>query len=349
MSKSSYLQSVRDNMFNIERSGEEHRNLSYKDSNCVGCGICVSVCPTESLRLGPIVPIARGLIEMDLVSINADSCVFCGLCSVACPFDALSLTIDGTNVKDIKSYPVWEVESSVCDDDCIYCGRCYQICPQDSIIFERNLPKAIDLVRGEIAIDKDQCIYCSFCADMCPAGAIDIKNIPTSSNDLLNNSIEVDLSKCIFCGICKRVCPEDAIEEICSTCMYSDEIIVPEITGNTFILEESCVSCSWCSEICPVDAITISKPFEGKLELVETDDKICKGDSCHACQDVCPCNAVTIVDGKSVTNLDFCNLCGACVTACPQDIRILSRTSMKLNNINSDSWNEILNTLLVGK
>jgi len=108
-------------MFNIEREGEEHRKLSYKDKNCVGCGICVNVCPTDSLRLGPIVPIARGLIEMDLVSINSDSCVFCGLCSVACPFDSLSLTIDGTDVKDIKTYPVWDVESKVHDEECIYC------------------------------------------------------------------------------------------------------------------------------------------------------------------------------------------------------------------------------------
>ena len=340
---------MRESMFSIERDGEEHRSLSYKDANCVGCGICVEVCPTDSLRLGPIVPIARGLIEMDLVSINESSCVFCGLCSVACPFDSLSLKVDGTDIKEIDSYPVWEVECKIDEEECIYCGRCNDVCPRDSIIFERKLPKAVDLVRGEIEIDEDQCIYCSFCADMCPAGAINIKNVPTASNDLLNNSIEVDLSKCIFCGICRRVCPEDAIKQICATCMFADEIPVPEIDGDAFISEESCVNCSWCSEICPKDAITITKPFEGTLELVETDEKVCKGDSCHACQDVCPCDAVEIVDGKSVTNLDFCNLCGACVTACPQDIRVVSRTDMKLNNINSESWNEILNGLLSGK
>ena len=271
------------------------------------------------------------------------------MCSVACPFDALSLSIEGTDVKDIKSYPKWDIESEVHDEDCIYCGRCYAVCPQDSIIFRRNLPNPVDLVRGEMDIDEEQCIYCSFCADMCPAGAILIKNIPTASNDALNNSIEVDLSKCIFCGICKRVCPEDAINQVCSTCMYYDEIEEVEITGETLISESSCVYCSWCSKICPVDAITISKPFEGTLELVENDEKVCKGDSCHACLDVCPCNAVKIEDGKSVTDLNFCNLCGACVTACPQDIRVLSRTSMKLNNVNSESWNEILNTLLIGK
>ena len=335
-------------MFNIERNGEENRKLSYSDKKCVGCGICTDVCPTSSLRLGPLVPIARGLIEMDLISVNQDSCVFCGLCSVACPFDALELTIDGEAIKEMDNYPVWETESKVDDEECMYCGRCYEVCPRDSIIFERNLPNPADLVKGEISLDKDQCIYCSFCADMCPADAIIIENNPTSTVDKLNYSIDVDLSKCIFCGVCKRVCPENAIKQVCATCMYRDEIEVPEITGETIILEDSCVNCSWCSEVCPVDAINVTKPFEGTLELSENEaeEKICKGDSCHACQDVCPCNAVTIVDGKSVTNLDFCNLCGACVTACPQDIRILSRTDMKLTNVNSESWNEILNTLI---
>ena len=157
-------------MFDVEREGVEHRKLSYKDVNCVGCGICSEVCPTSSLRLGPVVPIARGLIEMDLVSCNGDSCVLCGLCSVACPFDALTLTIDGQSIKDMDAYPSWETESDVNDDDCIYCGRCYDICPRDSILFERKLPNPVDLVRGEIEINKDKCIYCSFCADMCPAG-----------------------------------------------------------------------------------------------------------------------------------------------------------------------------------
>lgn len=333
-------------MFNIVRDGIEVRKLSYNDKNCVSCGICADSCPTSSLRLGPVVPIARGLIEMDPISVSEDSCVFCGLCSVACPFDALSLSIDGTSIKEMGNYPSWDIECDVDDDDCIYCGRCYTACPQDAIIFERNLPNVTDLVRGEIEIDDEKCIFCSFCADMCPAEAIVIKNNPASSVDKLGNSIEVDLSKCIFCGVCKRVCPEDAIRQVCATCMYSDEIEAPEVTGDVFIDETSCVSCSWCCETCPEDAITITKPFEGTLELNEEDEKVCKGDSCHACQDVCPCNAVTIVEGKSVTDLTYCNLCGACVGACPQDIRALSRTSMKLTNISSESWNEILGNLI---
>ena len=117
---------------------------------------------------------------------------------------------------------------------------------------------------------------------MCPAQAISIKEIPGFTNDKLNKTIDVDLSRCVFCGVCKRVCPQDAIMEVCSTCIMHDEIKVPKITGNTFITESSCVNCSWCLEVCPVDAINVTKPFEGTLELVETDEKICKHNSCHA-------------------------------------------------------------------
>ena len=333
-------------MFNVERTGAEVRKLKYSDTKCLGCGICTEVCPTTSLRLGPTVPIARGLIEMDLLSVNADSCVLCGLCSVACPFDALSLTIDGVPIKEMDNYPTWEVESEVNDGECLYCGRCTIACPRDAILFERKLPERAELVRGEINIDDEKCIYCGFCADLCPPGAITVSNAPTSSVDIINNSIEIDTSKCVYCGICKRVCPQDAIAEICSTCMLQDQIEVPEITGTTIIVEDECVNCSWCAEICPVDAINVTKPFVGKLEIVETEEAVCKGDSCHACQDVCPCNAVEIVDGKAVTNLTFCNLCGACIGACPQHIRELTRTSMKLTNINSESWDECLNKIL---
>ena len=338
-------------MFNVERNGSENRKLSYKDEKCVGCGICTEVCPTSSLRLGPLVPIARGLIDMDLISCNSDSCVLCGLCAVACPFNSLSLSIDGLDIGDMVSYPIWDTEKDIDDEECIYCGRCYNVCPRDAILFERKLPDRQELVRGEISIDKDECIYCSFCADLCPAEAITIDNSPSSSNDVVDNNIEVDTSKCVFCGVCKRVCPQDAIREICTTCMMHDEITVPEITGEVFIAEDSCVNCMWCSETCPVDAITVTKPFEGSLELNENEDedKFCKGESCHACKDVCPCNAVEIVDNKAVVNLDFCNLCGACITACPQNIRVLNRTSMKLTNVNSESWNEILNSILGGK
>lgn len=329
-------------MFAHERSGEETRVLTHED-NCIGCGLCVNVCPTDSLRLGPIVPIARGLIDMEKVSINKNSCVLCGLCSISCPFDAMSLTINGVDVKSLDTYPKWETLANVNKDDCIYCGKCYNVCPQDAILFERQLPDFHEFVKGSIDVDDEKCIYCSMCAEMCPVTAI---KLSSSGGEVLNNTIDIDNSKCVYCGICKRVCPEGAIKVICSTCMEQDDLPSFDIVGESSIIEKNCVNCTWCASTCPQNCIEVVKPFTGDIKLIETEDSKCKGESCHACQDVCPCNAIKITDNISVTDSTFCNLCGACIAACPQNIRHITRTSMELTNINSVSWIEILNKLL---
>ena len=333
-------------MFKVERNGEEKRILNHNNGRCVGCGICVKVCPTGSLRLGPIVPIARGLIDMELVSVNANTCVLCGLCAVACPFDSLSLTIDGEPIKQLSNYPKWSTISKVNEEACIYCGRCYIACPREAILFERKLPKREDFVRGQIAVDEDKCIYCRMCSEMCPSEAILLKCNGEDSQSELDNVIDIDRNKCVYCGVCKRICPEDAITVVCSTCMESDELPEANITGSTYIIDDDCVNCTWCMDVCPVDAIEIVKPFKGIIEMIETDDAKCKGESCHACIDVCPCNTIDIIDNKAFTNPKFCNLCGACVPACPQHIRHVDRKSMELTNINSISWYEYLDKLL---
>ncbi|MDP8226353.1 4Fe-4S dicluster domain-containing protein [bacterium] len=46
---------------------------------CVGCGVCVDVCPTEALS-----------IEDDIAVCDADKCVDCGVCIPECPTEAIS-------------------------------------------------------------------------------------------------------------------------------------------------------------------------------------------------------------------------------------------------------------------
>ena len=43
------LKEVNDNNFDITRSAEEGRNLSFNDHVCLGCGICESTCPVEAI------------------------------------------------------------------------------------------------------------------------------------------------------------------------------------------------------------------------------------------------------------------------------------------------------------
>ncbi|MDR3063048.1 MAG: 4Fe-4S binding protein [Methanobrevibacter sp.] len=330
----------------VSRDGKELRELDYKKDTCIGCGICVGVCPTSSLRLGPVLPIARGIVDMDLLNINHNNCVLCGLCSSACPFSAIDLKINGENIKDSKYYPKWDIGTSVDSNECIYCGKCEIYCPRDAIFVNRTLPNKKDLVIGEIRTDPDKCINCSICTEMCPAEAISISTKSNTSSDRYEtSSINIDSDKCVYCKVCQKACPEDAIKIICTTCMNQDDIPKVEIKGNVILEDDVCINCGWCDNICPTGAIKTKKPFDGELNFVENEEHFCKGDSCHACQDVCPCNAVTIEDGHSVVNKDVCTLCGACKGVCPQRIIDIKRSTINLENIKSKSWQSILGTL----
>src|SRR5664279_133303 len=90
-------------MKSITREGDENRSLTYSNDKCIGCGICTSICPTKSIKNGPILPIARGLVDMDYININTDSCCLCGLCASACPFDAIEFKINDKTLKKWKS------------------------------------------------------------------------------------------------------------------------------------------------------------------------------------------------------------------------------------------------------
>ena len=297
--------------------------------------------PNRITKLGPVLPIARGLVDMDYLNVNGKNCVLCGLCASACPFGALEFEINNKNIKDLDEYPIWKHSASIDEDECLYCKACETACPQDAITIKRELPERSKLVTGEINIDEDKCIYCGVCEELCPPQAISMKQ------EKMDREIKVDENKCVYCLVCKRACPVNAIKAVCSSCSYGDYRLNPEdakIKGRSILQEDECVNCGWCQEICPVDAAKVIKPFEGEVIMDTTE---CKGDSCHACMDVCPCNAVSLVDNKSSIEERFCILCGACSNVCPQNCIKIQRDKINLENIKSKSWQKQMAKLVV--
>lgn len=336
-------------MINIQREGQEKREIKHNNDNCVGCGICSDICPTSSLTLGPVLPIARGIVEMDYIRMDEHKCVLCGLCSFACPFNAMEFKINDINAKSRVDYPKWTHGTNISQDECIFCGKCELYCPRDAILVKRELPKLKDLVVGEQRKEVDKCVTCHICEEMCPSSAITIKTESDSGKGQFQvEDIEIDPEKCMYCKICQRVCPTNALAIICTTCMDHEQITNTSITGNVILNNEKCINCSWCENICPTDAIHTIKPFTGIViqEENKEEDKICKEQSCHACQDVCPCNAITVSDDGMAVNQDVCVLCGACQKVCPQKIITVDRTLMNLTNIKSAAWQKILTNMI---
>lgn len=59
--------------------------LDWSHEKCVGCGVCVSVCPAFALEM-----LGKGLTAE--ITFHLDRCTFCAQCEESCPKEAISLT-----------------------------------------------------------------------------------------------------------------------------------------------------------------------------------------------------------------------------------------------------------------
>ena len=346
--------------FNIKRSAEADRILSFKDHVCIGCGLCEATCPVEAIALDGVAPIERKYVDTYFsghekiaqnyalfkndnedkakLTIAEDKCVLCGMCSGVCPAGALDLTIGGVSIKENEAYPSLITSAEIDEDKCLFCKKCEAACPRGSITIDRTLPNRADLVTGEIEVCEDECIYCGACAELCPAEAIVVDK--TTGEE----SIVIDKEKCVYCLVCKKACPVNAIKAVCRSCSYGEYDLDADkavITGNAIIDKETCIKCGWCEGVCPADAATVKQAFKGDLIIDEE-----KCGTCGACIDVCPCNVLSFPKstgpGDRGTHLvkeeDYCIHCGACAKVCPNGALTVTRTAVDYTPTSSKSW-----------
>ena len=217
-------------------------SLTLNKNKCVGCGMCMQVCPREAIEV-TITPRAEGEeAKRPTVTFSKEKCTYCGICEAVCPFAAVTITIDGEHVVLVVkngSFPQLVREITVDENKC--CLECTEIedpCPLDLI--EVSVNSNDDKVR--IEVDKECCPCCRVCVTKFPEGTINVKQI-------LEGNLKIDNEKCPQgCHDCMDVCP------ISSVLHLTEE-------GKVHVNDTHCVYCGTCRIVCPE---------EGALKLTRT-------------------------------------------------------------------------------
>ena len=219
---------------------------------CIGCGVCVTVCPQEVPKLCPPT-IKRGrLVKRMLVDFDAQRCTFCGICVVLCPANAIEIETNGNQ-------SVMVVES-----------------------------KAFPYLLKEIEIDIGKCrVECNcVCQDACPRGAIEVVTKKTEQGRTCEiQDININGKLCIFCKKCEPACPQHAVSvtrpfigsvelkakscpEGCQACVdvCPSKTVSLDTNGKPAIDERFCIYCGACQEVCPEKAI-----FLNRTRILHTD------------------------------------------------------------------------------
>lgn len=318
-------------------SDRSEKTLDYDYKRCVGCGICVRICPTKALELGPIKEIATGM-DAPPVMMDLDKCTFCSMCANLCPVTALEMRTEG-DFPEEDLYPFLEYRVEM-NEKCVPCSLCEAACPEDAIKLEYTFPKKEEIAplkenaEGEIEIDTAKCNLCGICAYFCDAFLM-LEREPKATDPIPFEQLIVDEDMCDYCTLCQDICPEDAIrvkgERPCEP---------PVVSGHVTVDDGKCTRCGWCDAVCPYDAVDLLKPFEGELILIDEHVDKCDTQGCHACFNICPSHLWYVPeDGKNIAAAhDLCTYCGACVNACPVDVMKIARSKVNHTEIPDTPW-----------
>ena len=62
--------------------------LSFRPTQCTGCGLCVKDCPSQAIELTILDRAAKRFV----LKYRRDRCVYCGQCVVSCKFKCISMS-----------------------------------------------------------------------------------------------------------------------------------------------------------------------------------------------------------------------------------------------------------------
>lgn len=210
---------------------------------CIGCGICMIVCPKEAVTLTDASLKAGKLVRAPEVEIDLEKCIMCGTCVVFCPSNALKATTDGEENIPVFEYGVMPMPNRTiivnyegCDIKCKLI--CQEACPVGVIHVETRQGDMTTEITS-VDVDEKACIYCKQCEVACPFGLITVEKP-------FEGIVDFETGRCPDgCMVCVDACPSNALS--------LDDGEKPTVD------QEFCILCSACEQVCPEGAIKVSR------------------------------------------------------------------------------------------
>ncbi len=81
--------------------------LILSRDQCIGCGICVDMCPKEAIEYSPSVFEGRKSLNRPSIDFKSDDCVLCGECVISCPVKALTMLVEGEEKTPVVEFNVF--------------------------------------------------------------------------------------------------------------------------------------------------------------------------------------------------------------------------------------------------
>jgi 4Fe-4S ferredoxin len=168
----------------------------------------------------------------------------------------------------------------------------------------------------------DICMNCMLCVIVCPTDAFH-ENFEPEGHISLDEFPSIGK----FYEIDEKKCKEDPENEICQLCL--------KVRDRNHIKEFYKIQ-----NECPTNCFQIVSPIEGEVTIKRNMLHRCDPQGCKACVNICPTESFFIPEsaeevlkyGKIAVREESCFYCGACENSCPDDLIIVKRKNITLNN-----------------